>query len=189
MSSRNCSLAQAAGEDRSLVAGAAVTAVFFVATLKGACTGALSEPGAWCWRARVGDISYSPNVGGDAPVFGQSVQRVARGKWLDETRRWPSRAPRPSSRTVAQARPAAPVRDPLGGVANQLAGGAQIELFPHVAAVGIDGLHRQVQALRDLARADAFTDQPEHFQLAVRERRDGIFVDAGGAALRHLGQE
>jgi len=48
-----------------------------------------------------------------------------------------------------------------------------------VAAVGIDGLHRQVQALRDLARADAFTDQPEHFQLAVRERRDGIFVDAG----------
>jgi hypothetical protein len=34
MSSRSCSLAQAAGEDRSLAAGAAVTAVFFVATLK-----------------------------------------------------------------------------------------------------------------------------------------------------------
>ena len=66
--------------------------------------------------------------------------------------------------------------DPLRRVANQLAGRAQVELLAHVAAVRIDGLHRQVQALRDLARADALADQPEHFQLALGERRDRIFV-------------
>src|SRR4029079_4346442 len=43
--------------------------------------------------------------------------------------------------------------------------------------------------LRDLAGADAFADQPEHFQLTVRERRDGIFVRAGGAAPPDLRQE
>src|SRR5687767_6994274 len=43
---------------------------------------------------------------------------------------------------------------PPGGVADQFAGGAQVELLAHMATVGIHCLHGQVQALGDFAGAD-----------------------------------
>ena len=51
--------------------------VSFVATLKGLGTGrGRIGHAAWCWRPRVGDISYSLNVARDAPVIVRTCDRV-----------------------------------------------------------------------------------------------------------------
>src|SRR5678816_2897802 len=98
-------------------------------------TGRVEGHAAWCWRPRVGDISYSLNVAGDAPVIVRTCERVRSPNPSGGTRC--CRFGRSSGRTLAQARPTAPVRDPLGGVADQLAGRAQVEFFAHVAPVRV----------------------------------------------------
>ena len=60
-------------------------------------------------------------------------------------------------------------------VANQLAGGTQIELFAHVAAVRIDRLHRQLQD-GNLSGADAVADQANTSSFALVSADTGIVV-------------
>lgn len=91
----------------------------------------------------------------------------------------------PTSRTLS----VRSIRHPLRRVTNELAGRAQIELLAHVTAMRIDGLHGQIEPLRDLARADAFADELEHFELAIRERGDGIFVLSRSSAACDLAQQ
>src|SRR5215218_7096464 len=110
MSSRRGSLAPAAGADRSVGAGAVFTAVFFVATLKAWAPGRGSEGlAAWCWRPRVGDISYSLNVARDRPVIVPTCARV--------------RAPNPSGGTRS-CQPGALLETGLSGRAVTQAGRA-----------------------------------------------------------------
>src|SRR5690242_8810569 len=65
-------------------------------------------------------------------------------------------------------------REPLHGVLEQLAVRGQAEFMFDGLAVGLDGLHRQRELLRDFARAHAPADHVEDLHFAVRETRHRI---------------
>src|SRR5690242_15054085 len=65
-------------------------------------------------------------------------------------------------------------REPLHGVLEQLAVRGQAEFMFDGLAVGLDGLHRQRELLRDFTRAHAPPDHVEDLHFAVRQARNRI---------------
>ena len=64
--------------------------------------------------------------------------------------------------------PAAHVHGPFDGVLHKLAGIAEAKFFLDASLVSLDGLHAEVQFVRNLAGPVAFADESEDFQFAVR---------------------
>src|SRR6476620_5962974 len=78
---------------------------------------------------------------------------------------------------------------PLNCVLDQLPSAAECKLLLEVGLVGLDGLHAQVQLVRNLACASAFADGTKDFELAIRECAQASLQSCGRAAdvlLQHL---
>src|SRR5690606_21112939 len=76
--------------------------------------------------------------------------------------------------------------DPLHGVLHELRGRAQIELCFYACAVGLDGLHGEMEPLGDVACAQATTGELEDLQLAIAEDLQGRLA---GLYARHHAQQ
>src|ERR1044071_611356 len=60
-------------------------------------------------------------------------------------------------------------RVPVDGELDQLRRRAQVELLLDPLAMGLDGLHREIQSLRDLSGGLAAADEVQHLQLSIAQ--------------------